>query len=172
MGVNSGVVAKTQACQRKADKLAKKLKFYTSVKDTVVALAAKKAINKKRRTRSRQRKAKTYDLSSLAEFLPNLDDLKQPDPHPLKLKVDCKNRRKLLEKEHGQFRAVLDHPAFQSDPIAAVYQHLEKTCSRLADDNGSKRLVARSKKGEAYGSKRKKGSKSKILPDAQSMLLN
>ncbi|ERN17894.1 hypothetical protein AMTR_s00047p00223950 [Amborella trichopoda] len=146
--------------------------FGAGVKDTVVALAAKKAINKKRRTRSRQRKAKTYDLSSLAEFLPNLDDLKQPDPHPLKLKVDCKNRRKLLEKEHDQFRAVLDHPAFQSEPIAAVYQHLEKTCSLLADDNGSKRLVARSKKGEAYGSKRKKGSKSKILPDAQSMLLN
>ncbi|ERN05685.1 hypothetical protein AMTR_s00006p00196300 [Amborella trichopoda] len=80
----------------------------------------------KRRIRSRQRKAKAYDLLSLVEFLPNLDDLKQPAPHPLKLKVDCKNRRKLLEKEHDQFRAVLDHPAFQLDPIAAVYQHLDQ----------------------------------------------
>ncbi|EXC17278.1 hypothetical protein L484_027465 [Morus notabilis] len=109
----------------KADrKFEKKLEFYSKVRDTVASLTAQKTIAKKN-LRSRQKKLKAYNLSSLSEFLPDVKAPRQPTPK--KLKLDCKSRQKLILKETNQLKAVLNHPAFQSDPLAAIHQHLLNT---------------------------------------------
>lgn len=109
----------------------------------------------KKKVRSRQKKLKAYDLSTLTEFLPNLKASQQPKPAEFKLK--SKTRKNLvwgLElclsfkihhpflwksnlflrmstsnrlKEGNQLQAVLTHPAFQSDPLGAIHQHLQST---------------------------------------------
>ncbi|KAK9990094.1 hypothetical protein SO802_025079 [Lithocarpus litseifolius] len=80
----------------KADlKFEKKHQFYTEVRDTVAALSAQKAIEKKKKLRSRQKKLKAYDLSSLSEFLPELKTLWQPSP-AAQFKLNCKSMQKLI----------------------------------------------------------------------------
>lgn len=106
-------------------KLEKRLTFQAKVKDAVINLGAKKAINKKRR--SRQRKLRAYDLSALSEFLPDLDVFQQPSTDATKLKLNCKSRQKLVQRESAQLKAVLTNPAFQMNPITAIQCHLERT---------------------------------------------
>ncbi|KAL5790569.1 hypothetical protein ACOSQ2_005457 [Xanthoceras sorbifolium] len=108
------------------NKFEKKLQFYAKVRDTVTSLTAKKAITKKKKVRSRHKKLKAYDLSSLTEFLPQLKGSRQPAPAP-EFKLNCKSRQKLILKEGKQLSAVLNHPTFQEDPLAAIHQHLEST---------------------------------------------
>ncbi|KAK1319116.1 hypothetical protein QJS10_CPB04g00947 [Acorus calamus] len=107
-------------------KLDKKLGFYAKVRDTVVALAAKKAITKKNKARSRQKKVKAYDLSSLSEFLPSLDALQKP-PRQTEFKLNSKSRKRLVVKEAHQLKAVLNNKTFKLDPLAAIHQHLQAT---------------------------------------------
>ncbi|OVA15904.1 hypothetical protein BVC80_1821g67 [Macleaya cordata] len=139
-------------------KFDKKLEFYSKVRDTVASLGAKKAIGKKKKLRSRQKKLKAYDLSSLTEFLPELKNPRQPAPTNLKL--NCKSRQKLVEKESERLKTVLSHPAFQSDPLAAIHQHLEST---------QPAPVEKPKEKSKKCGKKKKGKKSKTSSGVQSM---
>uniref|UniRef100_A0A1D1XSX1 Putative ribosome biogenesis protein slx9-like n=1 Tax=Anthurium amnicola TaxID=1678845 RepID=A0A1D1XSX1_9ARAE len=111
---------------RRALKFEKKKLFYENVKSVVGSLAAKKTISKKKRTRSKQKQLKAYDLSSLTDVLPNVD-AQSPQPDAAKRKLNCKSRKKLVERENNQLQAVLGHPAFQLDPVSAIQQHLERT---------------------------------------------
>ncbi|KAH0448455.1 hypothetical protein IEQ34_022255 [Dendrobium chrysotoxum] len=106
-------------------KIEKKLNFITKITEAVRSLGAKKAISKKKRLRSRQKKLKAYDLSVLSDFLPN-ESLQKPS-RSTDFKVNCKNRQKLVQKESELLRFVHSHPAFQADPISAIQQHLEQT---------------------------------------------
>ncbi|KAK2664999.1 hypothetical protein Ddye_003573 [Dipteronia dyeriana] len=142
-------------------KFEKKVQFYAKVRDTVTSLAATKAITKKTKLRSRQKKLKTYDLSSLSEFLPELKGSQQPAPAP-EFKLNCKSRKKLILKEGKQYSTVLNHPAFQADALAAIHQHLEST-QPISDEKPKKRM---NKNG---GKKKKKGGKSKTSSGLQSM---
>lgn len=119
----SGKKQKSKSFKRK---LEKKLRFHANVKDTVVRLAAKKTISKKKRLRSRQKKLEAYDLSALLEFLPNVDAPQQPSK-ATDLKQNCKSRQKLVQREGAQLRAVLNDPSFQINPLAAIHQYLERT---------------------------------------------
>ncbi|TYI37578.1 putative ribosome biogenesis protein slx9-like isoform X2 [Gossypium hirsutum] len=140
----------------KADKkFDKKVQFYAKVRDTVASLTAKKDITKKK-LRSRQKKLKAYDLSALSEFLP---ELKAPRANDFKL--NCKSRQQLILKEGNQLSAVLEHPAFQADPLAAIHQHLQNTQPAL--DEKPK------KKKNQNGGRKKKSKKSKALSSQQSM---
>ncbi|KAJ4716249.1 Ribosome biogenesis protein [Melia azedarach] len=135
----------------KADrKFEKKLQFYAKVRDTVASLTAKKAI-KKKKLRSRQKKLKAYDLSSLSEFLPELKAPRQPNP-TAEFKVNCKSRKKLILKEWKQLSTVLNHPAFQAEPLAAIRQHIEST-QPVSDEKQKKKI-------NKNGSKKKKGKTS------------
>ncbi|CAN6482393.1 unnamed protein product [Victoria cruziana] len=96
-----------------------------------MSLSATKAIAKKKRRRGRGRDQKAYDLSALAEFLPDISSSRAPIPTTSKLK--CKSKQKLVEKEAQQLRAVLDHAAFQSDPVSAIHHHLKSTICVQAD---------------------------------------
>lgn len=107
-------------------KLEKKRQFIEKIKDTAVSLNVKKSIGKKTKPRSRQKKLKAYDLSSLSEFLPDLDASKKQTKET-NLKLNSKSRLKLVQRESAQLKAVLNHPVFQIDPIAAIHQHLERT---------------------------------------------
>ncbi|XP_052484641.1 uncharacterized protein LOC105795223 isoform X4 [Gossypium raimondii] len=136
----------------KADKkFDKKVQFYAKVRDTVASLTAKKDITKKK-LRSRQKKLKAYDLSALSEFLP---ELKAPRANDFKL--NCKSRL----KEGKQLSAVLEHPAFQADPLAAIHQHLQNT-QPVLDEKPKK-------KKNQNGGRKKKSKKSKALSRQQSM---
>ncbi|KAJ4963036.1 hypothetical protein NE237_022975 [Protea cynaroides] len=106
-------------------KFEKKLQFYAKVRDTVASLSAKKGISKKKKLRSRHKKLKAYDLSSLSEFLPELKAGQLPPV--TNLKQNAKSRQKLVEKEGKQFLKVLNSPVFQSDPLSAIHQHLQNT---------------------------------------------
>ncbi|KAL5857875.1 hypothetical protein ACOSQ3_005333 [Xanthoceras sorbifolium] len=55
----------------------------------------------KKKVRSRHKKLKAYDLSSLTEFLPELKGSWQPAPAP-EFKHNCKSRQKLILKEGKQ----------------------------------------------------------------------
>lgn len=63
-------------------------------------------------------------------------------------------------KEGKQLSTVLNHPAFQVDPLAAINQHLEST-QRVSDEKPKKKM-------NKNGSKKRKG-KSKTSDRAQSM---
>ncbi|XP_065870997.1 uncharacterized protein [Euphorbia lathyris] len=135
-------------------KFEKKLQFYAKVKDKVAGLNAQKSI-KKNKLRSRQKKLKAYDLSSLTEFLPEITAPQQPTP----FKLNCKSRQKLLLKESKQLSTVLNHPAFQSDPLEAIHQHLqntqppadEKPKKKLKNKNGSKKRKMKKKPSASNG---------------------
>lgn len=141
-------------------KFEKKLRFYTKVRDAVTSLTAKRAIAKKKKLRSRQKKLKAYDLAALSEFLPELKGSRQPAPAP-EFKLNCKSRQKLILKEGKQLSTVLNHPAFQVDPLAAIHQHLEST-QPVLDEKPKKRM-------NKTGKKKKKGGKSKASLEPQSM---
>ncbi|XP_030472571.1 uncharacterized protein LOC115690383 [Syzygium oleosum] len=143
----------------KADrKFEKKLQFYAKVRDTVASLSAKSGIGKKKKLRSRQKKLKAYDLSALSEFLPETDT-KQPCP-PTEIRLSCRSRGKLILKEGKQLSTVLNHPAFQSNPLAAIQQHLESTQPVLDE---------KPKKKNKTGGKKSKSKKSKAASASQSM---
>ncbi|KAF3788335.1 hypothetical protein EJ110_NYTH21064, partial [Nymphaea thermarum] len=68
--------------------------FISGIRDTFVSLSAAKAIVKKKRHRGRRRNQKAYDLSALAEFLPEISSSQAPTPTTSKLK--CKSKQKLV----------------------------------------------------------------------------
>ncbi|KAJ8763454.1 hypothetical protein K2173_002337 [Erythroxylum novogranatense] len=107
-------------------KFEKKIRFYATVRDTVATLNAKKSITKKKNLRRRQKKLKAYDLTTLSEFLPELKDPQKPKEVP-EIKLNCKSRKQLILKEGKQLSTVLNHPAFLSDPLGSIHQHLEST---------------------------------------------
>ncbi|KAL0348337.1 UNVERIFIED_CONTAM: hypothetical protein Sangu_1061500 [Sesamum angustifolium] len=127
---------KTQADR----KFEKKLKFYELVRGAV----AKKAITKEKqqRKRSRQKKLKAYDLSSLSEYLPELKS--SQNSGPAKFKLNSKTRNSLVLKESNQLKTVINHPVFHSDPLGAIYQHLQNT--QPATDDKPKRKDSKTRK--------------------------
>ncbi|XP_075673276.1 uncharacterized protein LOC142642745 [Castanea sativa] len=148
----------------KADlKFEKKRQFYTKVKDTVAALSAQKAIGKKKKLRSRQKKLKVYDLSTLSDFLPDLKTPRQPTPPTDELKPNCKSMKKLILNEGKQLSTVLNHPAFQLDPLAAIHQHLQST-QPVIDEKPKK-------KKNKNGGRKIKAKKSKASDGPQSMVM-
>lgn len=142
---------------KKVGKFEKKLKFYSKVRDTVASLSAKKGINKKKKLRSRQKKLKAYNLSSLSDVLPDLKAEEQPAP-VTEFKVNCKSRQKLIMKEGDQLRTVLNHPIFHSDPLAAIHQHLLST--QPPDEKQEKRSSKKGKKAKKQKSKASLGPQS------------
>lgn len=136
-------------------KFEKKLQFYTKVKDTLASLSVQKEIGKKKKNRRRQKKLKAYDLSTLSEFLPEVNaSQKSAQPAP-DLKMNCKRRQELVLSEGERLNKVLDHPAFQADPIGSIFQHLqseqppvEEKPKKKTNTNGSKKRKNR-KKGKA-----------------------
>lgn len=143
------------AASRAEHKFEKKLEFYAKVRQTVASLATQKAIAKKK-VRSRQKKLKAYDLSTLTEFLPELKASQQPKPFKLK----SKTRQNLVLKEDNQLRAVFNHPAFQSDPLGAIHQHLQSTQPTVDE---------KTKRRENKNGNRKRKQKSKASVGLQSM---
>nr|XP_043626336.1 putative ribosome biogenesis protein slx9-like [Erigeron canadensis] len=123
-------------------KYEKKLEFYAKVRDTV-ALGAQKAIKKKKKHRSRPKKLKAFNLSSLAEFLPDLKPSKQTTPADFK--VTTKSRQKLVMKESNQLKTVLNDPVFKADPLAALHQHLQST-QPVSDEKPPRRYDTRKKR--------------------------
>ncbi|XP_031288141.1 uncharacterized protein LOC116146827 isoform X2 [Pistacia vera] len=128
---------------------------------TASSLLKKYFISKqKKKLRSRQKKLKAYDLSSLSEFLPELKSPQQPIA-ATDFKLNCKSRKKLILKEGKQLSTVLNHPAFQVDPLAAIHQHLESTAP-VSDEKPKKKTSKTARK-------KKKGDKSKTSSEPQSM---
>ncbi|XP_059652937.1 uncharacterized protein LOC132300029 [Cornus florida] len=140
-------------------KFEKKLEFYTKVRDTVASLTTQKVISKKKKLRSRQKKLKAYDLSTLAEFLPELKAQHQPTT-AAEFKLNCKSRQNLVVKEGNQLRTVLNHHEFQLDPLAALHRHLQST-QPVTDEKPERR---KNKNG-----KKTKRKKNKAQPGPQSM---
>ncbi|KAK9109302.1 hypothetical protein Sjap_017362 [Stephania japonica] len=158
-GLRASSSSKDEQLSKSERKFEKKLHFYSKVRgSTVASLSAKKAITKKKKLRSRQKKLKAYDLSSLNELLPDLKESQQEAV--LDVKLNCKSRQKLIEKEGNRLKAVLSNPAFQSDPFAALHQHLQNTQPTLSDEKPVKSSTNR---------KKNKRKKSKALPGAQTM---
>lgn len=57
-------------------------------------------------------------------------------------------------KEGNQFQAVINHPAFQADPLGAIHQHLQSTQPTL-DEKPKRR---ENKNGNRKGKKKSKAS--------------
>ncbi|VFQ81882.1 unnamed protein product [Cuscuta campestris] len=140
-----------EATARANHKFEKKVQFYTKVKDTVASLSAQKSITKKTKAQRRKKKLQAYDLSRLSESLPELSALHQPKK-PTELKLNSKNRQKLVLKESKQLQAVTNHPAFQSNPVEAIFQHLQST---LPPDNKKPKRHIKKKTGKSKKKKSK-----------------
>lgn len=56
----------------------------------------------KKKTRSRQKKLKAYDLSTLSEFLPEANALQKSAHAAPDLKMNCKRRQELVYVLHFQ----------------------------------------------------------------------
>ncbi|XP_021753368.1 putative ribosome biogenesis protein slx9-like [Chenopodium quinoa] len=147
---------------KKADrKFEKKLEFYSKVRETVASLSATKAIAKKSKSaRKRQKKLKAYDLSLLNEVLPEVKESQQPAPPPKKL--NCKSRQKLVIKETKRMEAILNHPAFQSDPFAAIHRYLVNT-------QPAPKAEPVKKKSKDDAKKKRKKTKSSSKPQSMEM---
>ncbi|KAM7271040.1 hypothetical protein ACFE04_030254 [Oxalis oulophora] len=131
-------------------KFEKKVEFYNKIKEHVTSLAVEKSIKKKKKLRPNQKKLKAYNLSSLSEFLP---EIKEPEPRaPAEFKLSSKSRHKLMLKEGDRMTAVLNHSVFQSDPLAAIHQHLQNT-QPVVDEKPKKRNKNGSKKSKKKKSK-------------------
>lgn len=135
-------------------KFKKKVQFYESVRSSVVHKAIAK--EKQQKKRRRQKKIKAYDMSSLSEYLPELKALRKP--RPTEFKLNSKRRNSLVLKEGDQFKTVINHPYFQSDPLGSIFQHLLNTQPAM----GEKPKRRDSKTG-------KKKAKVKKLKTSQSM---
>ncbi|KAK1298868.1 hypothetical protein QJS10_CPB14g01146 [Acorus calamus] len=101
-----------------------KIKIFLEVQSA--NLIRKLAFMQKSKLRSRHKKVKAYDLSSLSEFLPSLDALRKPS-RPTEFKLNSKSRKKLVVKEARQLKAVLNNETFKLDSLAAIHQHLQAT---------------------------------------------
>ena len=61
------------------------------------------------------------------------DDPTQPPPQPSNnLLKSQKSRQKLLQRESNQLQLVLEHPAFQADPLATIREHLTHSLATQA----------------------------------------
>ncbi|CAA2964381.1 Hypothetical predicted protein [Olea europaea subsp. europaea] len=133
------------------------LLLFVAIRNAVAQKSITK--EKKQRKRSRQKKLMAYDLSSLSDFLP---EMKAPkESRPAEFKLNSKTRNNLVLKESNQLKTVINHPTFQSDPLGAIYQHLQST--QPAMDEKPKRKDRKTRKMKA------KGKKSKALCGTQSM---
>ncbi|PKI58641.1 hypothetical protein CRG98_020967 [Punica granatum] len=128
------------------------------VRDTVASLTATKSITKKKKLRSRQKKLRAYDLSTLSESLPELKGPKRPPPTP-KFKLNCKSRTELVVNESKRLKEVLSDRAYQEDPLGYIYQHLQRTLPITEEkpknnsnkDGGKKKKKKKKKKAKASG---------------------
>ncbi|KAL5562433.1 hypothetical protein UlMin_032180 [Ulmus minor] len=145
-------------------KFQKKVEFYNKIRNTVASLTVQKTIEKKKKLRSRQKKLKAYDLSSLTESLPPLNNKNPRVVSRAEFKANCKSRQKLVLKENKQLSEVLKDTAFQSDPLACIYQHLQRTQPVLDEK-------VKPKKKNKNGGKRKKNKKSKASEGPESMVM-
>ncbi|KAF8410122.1 hypothetical protein HHK36_002644 [Tetracentron sinense] len=118
------------------------------------------AENRKKKLRSRHKKLKAYDLSSLSEFLPEFRAAPRQPLSATNSKLNAKSRQKLIEKEGKQLRMVLNHPAYQLDPLSAIHQHLENTKPIPIKKPGQR---------SCKSGKKAKGKKSKASSGVQSM---
>ncbi|XP_074308829.1 uncharacterized protein LOC141643536 isoform X2 [Silene latifolia] len=112
-------------------------------------------IQKNRNARKRQKTSKAYDLSELAEILPELSSQRKgpvPLPKPGK---KCKSRQTLVLHEANRLQGIFSIPTFQSDPLAAIYQHLQSTQPALetkpkkSSNDDKKKKKKKSKKSSA-----------------------
>ncbi|KAL9265733.1 hypothetical protein AKJ16_DCAP19919 [Drosera capensis] len=157
---------RSEALEKSDSKFEKKLGFYARVRETIASLNAKKIISKKtisksksaRRRDRRLKRLKPYDLSALSDVLPELTE--PQEPAPAKFNLNSKSRQKLVLMEGKQLMTVLNHPAFQSDPLAAIHQHLQQT--QPIED---KKPVPK----KTGGAKKKKKKKSKSTAGSRPM---
>ncbi|KAL4588685.1 hypothetical protein LXL04_001580 [Taraxacum kok-saghyz] len=151
MGKTSSQKGESKHADRKFEK---KLEFYAKVRDKV-ALGAQKTIKKKKKLRSRQKKLKAYNLSSLLDVLPDVKPSKEPTPSDFK--VTSKSRQKLVMKESNQMKTVLNDPVYKADPLAALHQHLQST-QPVIEKPARKSESGKNGKKKKKIKKKKKGS--------------
>ncbi|KAJ6948932.1 hypothetical protein NC651_003057 [Populus alba x Populus x berolinensis] len=119
----------------------KKETFQFTVRDAVAVLNAQEyLITKKKRLRSRQKKLKACDLSSLTEFLPELKPPRQSKP-AAECKLNSKSRQKQILKEGKRLSMVLNHQAFQADPLGSILNTTEHTtcCGGEAEEKNKQK---------------------------------
>lgn len=141
--------ARSDAKSHAERKFEKKVQFYDMVKSAVDSKAISKDKNQKKR--SRQKKLKAYDLSSLTECLSELKA--SSSSKPAELRLNCKRRNDLVLKESSKLKVVINHPVYQSDPLAAIYKHLQMTQPAVEEKpkrkDGKRKGKAKKKKSEA-----------------------
>ena len=69
------------------------------------------------------------DISATLDSLPEFADDSAPTRH-VHGQVVNKMKRRTAVKETEHFKAVLEHPAYLSNPLQAIKQHLENTIGK------------------------------------------
>lgn len=77
-------------------------------------------------------------LDNLTEQLDSIETKSQPtpvrldlvNPH-LKRVVSNRGRKQTLKQEEDQFRKVMSHPAFKSNPLGTIGMHLSNTMKQI-----------------------------------------
>lgn len=112
-------------------KVVKQMRFLERLQKTQQVLATTKTLGKKKRRKSSQNVGLALGtLPELADLLPSLEELgknKTKSPRPLAKVLHNKGRQKITSEETKQLAAVISHPAYKTNPLAAIRQHLLNT---------------------------------------------
>jgi len=117
----------------------------TPAATTLKSKAAKKATTKKQKRTEKHKAfmsklllpgdntkfASTSDaslsLSNLTSSLPSATAVKEQKEQQKSTKISAKARKNIARQEIAHFTQVLAHPAFQSNPLQAIRQHIQNT---------------------------------------------
>ncbi|KAH6770287.1 hypothetical protein C2S52_015090 [Perilla frutescens var. hirtella] len=112
-----------------------------------MASVAEKAISKSCSTPGETAKEteQAKEITSVRYVFPELKASLASEPADLKL--NCKRRNDLVLKESNKLKMVINHPIYQSDPLAAIYKHLQMT--HPATEEKPKRKDGKKRKSKA-----------------------
>lgn len=157
--VLSKVLSRSSSLKRKMEK---QLKFTDKLqKSHDEALAAKTTLAKKRK-----KKKAGITLGNLQSLVDDLPDSKGPagaGVRSLKLApkvLRSRARTKLLTSETERMAAVLAHPTFKANPVAAITSHLQATIAATVATAEAK-ARARGEEGHIGGNKKRRSRSKK-----------
>mmetsp|Transcript_14545 Transcript_14545/g.27942 ORF Transcript_14545/g.27942 Transcript_14545/m.27942 type:complete len:190 (+) Transcript_14545:248-817(+) len=148
-------ITKTSHFQRK---LAKRLNFHDKLKELQKAAIAKKQTATPVKRRKKGVGKALANFGGLADCLQDIESSsKKVLADPLKLNpktLKTRARTRLCASEVERTNAVMAHPAFKSNPIAAIMRHLEATVSATEEASKQSKTTRRRRnknKGSAHG---------------------
>ena len=100
-------------------------------------------------------------LSTTTDDQKDDDEKQQQAPNALKT---AKSRQSLLQRESNQLQLVMQHPAFQADPLATIQQHLTNSLATQAAKRQQEEVQHERQRKQEVTPKKAKRKKHRVRP--------